>query len=198
MVQSKKPIVRPLRLDAVAAQADGLLEQAHAAQAEQTAMPEATPLESQYGAAFAAQVEAKHDQAERIEDRLESLINQQTSRLQQTLTSQPGLLSSFGAQASLNQVKQQRMFQRLQDRLEAVREIKEGMGVYGPRLEELATRKLRAQEPGLTKEWEDMCEAQRLHQALLRRQEQDKRRALEGERHEHLGRGIRRESPKLK
>jgi hypothetical protein len=198
MIQSKKPIVKPLRLDGVAAQADGLLEQAQAVQAEQTAMLEATPLESQYGAAFAALVEAKHDQAERIEDRLESLISQQTSRLQQTLTGQPGLFSSLGAQARQNQVKQQKIIQRLQDRLEAVREIKEGMGVHGPRIEELVTRKLRAQEPGLTREWEDMCEARRLHQALLRSQEQDKRRALEGERHAHLGRGIHRELPKLK
>lgn len=95
-------------------------------------------------------------------------------------------------------MKQQRIIQRLQDRLEAVREITEGMGVHGPRLEELATRKLRAQEPGLARDWEDMCEARRLHQALLRRQEQEKRRDLEGERHEHLGRGIHRELSKFK
>ena len=77
-------------LDAVA-QADALLERAQEAQAEQTALLEASPLESQYSAAFAAQVEAKHDQAERIEDRLENLIEQQASRLQQTHASQPGL-----------------------------------------------------------------------------------------------------------
>lgn len=81
MIQSKKPIVKPLRRTAVTAQADGLLEQAREVQVGQIAMLEATPLESQYGAAFAALVEAKHDQAERIEDRLESLISQQTSRL---------------------------------------------------------------------------------------------------------------------
>ncbi|MFN9709007.1 MAG: hypothetical protein ACK542_07865, partial [Burkholderiales bacterium] len=63
-------------------QADALLERAQEAQAEQTAMLDATPLESQYSAAFAAQVEAKRDQAERIEDRLENLIEQQASRLQ--------------------------------------------------------------------------------------------------------------------
>lgn len=196
MIQSKKPIVKPLRLDEVAAKADGLLEQAQAAQAEQAAMLEASPLESLYNAAFAALVEAKHDQAERIEERLESLISQQTSRLQQTQTGQPGLFSRLGARARQNQVQQQRLIQRLQDRLEAVREIKDGMGVHGPRLEEFATRKLRAQEPGLTREWEDMREAQRLHQVLLRKQERDKRRALEGERREHFG--IHCKLPKLK
>jgi hypothetical protein len=164
MIQSKKPIVKPLRLAEVA-QADGLLEQAQAAQAAQTAILEATSLESQYGVAFAALVDAKHGQAERIEDRLESLIIQQTSRLQQTLIGNPGLFSRSDAHARQNEVKLQRVIQRLQDRLEAVREIKEGMGVHGTRIEELATRKLRAQEPGLTREWEDMREAQRLHQS---------------------------------
>jgi uncharacterized protein YdiU (UPF0061 family) len=198
MTQSKKPIVKPLRLDGIAAQADGLSEQAQAVKAEQTAMLEATPLESKYGAAFAALVEAKYGQAERIEDRLENLISQQTSRLQHTQTGQSGLFIRLGAQASQNQVKQQRIIQRLHDRLEAVREIKEGMGVHDPRIEELATRKLRAREPGLTREWEDMCEAHRLHQAMLRRQEQEKRRALEVEQHVHLGMGIHRKLPKLK
>jgi hypothetical protein len=151
------------------------LEQAQALQAEQTAMLEATSLESQYSAAFVALVGAKHDQAERIEDRLETLISQQASRVQQTQTGQRGLFSRMGAQVRQNQVKQQRIIQRLQDRLEAVREIKEGMGVHGPRIEELATRKLRAWEPELTREWEDMREALRLHEALLRRQEQEKK-----------------------
>ncbi|MFC3658360.1 hypothetical protein ACFOPN_22795, partial [Xanthomonas hyacinthi] len=51
------------------------------------------PLESQYSAAFAAQVEAKHDQAERVEDRLEDLIERQESRMQQAQAKQPGMLA---------------------------------------------------------------------------------------------------------
>jgi hypothetical protein len=174
-------------------QADALLERAQEAQAEQTALLEATPLESQYSAAFAAQVEAKHDQAERIEDRLENLIEQQASRLQRTQASQPGLLSLPGARAKWqSQVQQQQSaMQRLHGRLEAVREIKEGMGVHGPRIEELAARKLRAQEPEIAKEWDEMREAQRLHQALLRKQEQEKKQALEREQRDQLGRGMR-------
>ena len=180
-------------LDAVA-QADALLERAQEAQAEQTALLEAAPLESQYSAAFAAQVEAKHDQAERIEDRLENLIEQQASRLQQTQASQPGLFSRPGARAKWqSQIQQQQSaMQRLHGRLEAVREIKDGMGAHGPRIEELAHRKVRAQEPGLAKDWEEMREAERLHQALLRKQEQEKKQALERERRgENLGRGLR-------
>lgn len=200
MIQSKesqaaRPVLQPVKpgLDAVA-QADALLERAQEAQAEQAALLEASPLESQYSAAFAAQVEAKHDQAERIEDRLENLIEQQASRLQQTQASQPGLFSRPGARAKWqSQVQQQQSaMQRLHGRLEAVREIKDGMGAHGPRIEELAHRKVRAQEPELAKDWEEMREAERLHQALLRKQEQEKKQALERERRgENLGRGLR-------
>lgn len=200
MIQSKesqaaRPGLQPAKpgLDAVA-QADALLERAQEAQAEQTALLEASPLESQYSAAFAAQVEAKRDQAERIEDRLETLIEQQASRLQQTQASQPGLLSRPGARAKWqSQVQQQQSaMQRLHGRLEAVREIKEGMGAHGPRIEELAHRKVRAHEPELAKDWDEMREAQRLHQALLRKQEQEKKQALERERRgESHGRGLR-------
>ncbi len=200
MIQSKdtqaaRPAMQPAKpgLDAVA-QADALLERAQEAQAEQAALLEASPLESQYSAAFAAQVEAKHDQAERIEDRLENLIEQQASRLQQTQASQPGLFSRPGARAKWqSQVQQQQSaMQRLHGRLEAVREIKDGMGAHGPRIEELAHRKVRAQEPALAKDWEEMREAERLHQALLRKQEQEKKQALERERRgENLGRGLR-------
>ncbi|WP_395827965.1 IncP plasmid survival protein KfrC family protein [Collimonas sp.] len=200
MIQSKesqaaRPGLQPAKpgLDAVA-QGDALLERAQEAQAEQTALLEASPLESQYSAAFAAQVEAKHDQAERIEDRLENLIEQQASRLQQTQAGQPGLLSRPGARAKWqSQVQQQQSaMQRLHGRLEAVREIKEGMGAHGPRIEELAHRKVRAHEPELAKDWEEMREAQCLHQALLRKQEQEKKQASERERRgEPVGRGLR-------
>lgn len=175
----------------VEAQADGLLDRAVEAQSEQTALLEATPLESQYSAAFAAQVEAKHDQAERIEDKLENLIEQQASRLQQAQARQPGMLALPGARAKWQQQMQQQQstMQRLHGRLEAVREIKEGMGVHGPRIEELATRKLRTQEPELASDWDDMQETQRRHQALQRKQE--KRQEQEREHREQLGWGMR-------
>ena len=173
------PTLRSVAQTALAdeAQADAILDSAQEAQAEQLALLEATPLESQYEAAFAAEVEAKHDQAEHLEDRLESLLDQQASRLQRTQSGRPGLFSVPGArdrwQADVQQ--QQRTLQRLHDRLEAVREIKEGMGVHGSRIDELATRKLRARDPALAREWDDMCEAQRQHHALLRKQEHDKK-----------------------
>jgi len=161
----------------VETQTETLLELVQEAQAEQTALLEATPLESQYNSVFAALVEEKHDQVERIEDKLENLIDLQASRLQQTQAKQPGILALPGTLAKWQQQvqQQQNTMQRLHGRLESVREIKEGMGVHGPRIEELAIRKLRTQEPELAREWDDMQEAQRLHQALQRKQEKEKK-----------------------
>lgn len=185
----------PRRTLDVQQQADSLLERAEEAQAEQQAALETSPLASEYSAALAAQIEAKHDQAERIEDRLENLIEQQETRLLQIEAKQPGILALPGQRARWQgQVQeQQALLQRLHTRLENVREIKEGMGVHAPRIEELATRKLRAEQPELAEEWDEMREAARRHQALIRKKEQERRQQLarendpdEGQR---LGRG---------
>lgn len=151
-------------------QADGQLYQAAGEQMEQVAMLEAAPLASQYGAALAAQVEAKHEQVERIEDKLESLIDSQASRLQRTQLGQPGMLSLPGKRTQWQQQmqQQQKTMQRLLGRLELVREVRDSMGVHAPRIEELAARKLRAQQPELASEWDALQQAQRLHQLLLR------------------------------
>jgi non-homologous end joining protein Ku len=84
--QQSKAEVQPFKqvwIDAET-QTNTLLELVQEAKAEQTALFEATQLESQYNAGFAALVEEKHDQVERIEDKLENLIDLQASRLQQT------------------------------------------------------------------------------------------------------------------
>lgn len=168
------------RVSDVQQQADGLLEQAQEAQAEQQATLETSPLASEYSAALAAQIEAKQDQAARIEDRLEGLIEQQESRLMQLEAKQPGLLALPSQRARWQgQVQQQQaLLQRLHGRLENVREIKEGMGVHAPRIEELATRKLRADKPELAEGWDEMQEAARRHRDLMRKKEQERRQQL--------------------
>ncbi|MGC6373677.1 IncP plasmid survival protein KfrC family protein [Pseudomonas sp. S2.OTC.A_B10] len=175
----------------VASEADVLQRQAEDAQGEQQAMLETTPLESQYGAALAAQVEAKHDQVERIEDRLEGMIEQQEAKLHQIEAKQPGFLSLPSTKASWqSQVQQQQaLLQRLHGRLEGVREIKDGMGLHGPRVEELASRKLRHAEPELAEGWDEMRAAQRAHEALMRKKEQEKRLKVEREQAPTVGRG---------
>ena len=88
-------------------QADGQLYQAAGEQLEQAAMLEAVPLESRYGAALVTQLEAKHEQVERIEDRLENLIESQASRLQRTQLGQPGMLALPGKRIQWQQQMQQ-------------------------------------------------------------------------------------------
>jgi hypothetical protein len=175
-------------------QAEFLLDEAREADAEQSSLIDSAPLESPYTAALAAQVDAKHDQTERIEDKLEHLIELQASRLQKVQVQQPGFLALPGTRQLWQQKMQQQQntLQKLRGRLEAVREIKEGMGLHCPRIEELAAHKLRFKETGMASEWADMQEAQRRHQALLRQQEQDQKKPLmirEGE--QQLGRGMR-------
>jgi len=158
---------------------DGLLAAAEATEAEQQAALEAAPLDQTCQEALALYVQAKHDQVERIEDRLENLIDRQQARLQQTQANQPGLLSRPGAKRAWQnqQMQQQARLQSLHVRLEAVREIKEGMGLHSPKVEELATRKMRAEKPELAADWDAMREAARRHQALQRREEQERKQA---------------------
>lgn len=172
----------------VESQEDGLESRTQAALIEQMALMEASPLGLQYSAALVLQVQAKHDQVDRIEDRLETLIDQQSSRLQQVQSRQPGFLTLPGARAEWQrQVQQQRaLVQRLEGRLENVREIRDAMSIHGPRIEELAGRKVRAQAPGLASDFDDFQEAQRRHQEKLRQQEKEKRQAQEL----GLGRGL--------
>ena len=187
MDRLKETIAKPPGPDVVT-QADTLLERAQTALAEQNAIIEASPLESRYNAALAIQIEAKYDQVRRIEDRLEKLIEMQASHLQQTPeVTPPGLMSLPGTRLKWqNKVRQQSAMQRLHDRLEAVREIKERMSIHGPRIEEMVARKLRAIDPALAKEWEETRQAQRLHQALLRKQEQEKKSPERERRGMHL------------
>lgn len=160
----------------IEAQADSLVGRSRELQAEQFSLADSSAVESSYGAALAVQIEAKHDQIDRVEDRLEKLIEQQASKLQQCRSQQPGLIALPGTRARWQQQldKQQSTMQRLQGRLEVVREIKDGMGVHGPRIEELATRKLRHQDPVLASEWDELQEAQRLNQAHQRRLQKEK------------------------
>lgn len=187
---NRRTVVNPT---ALVAEADSLLERVEEAQTEQLALLEASPLELQYSTAFAAQLELKHEQVERVEDKLEGMLEQQASRLQQAQSSQPSIFSFPSTKAKWQQQLQlhQSAMQRLQGRLENVREIKDGIGLHGPRIEELATRKVRAQEPELAESWDEMRETQRRHQAVLRKQDQEsKQKNASDIARESLGRAL--------
>jgi len=140
------------------------------AESAQRAVLEAAPIELAYQEALAVYVQATHTQVGQIEDRLESLIDQQQARLQMTQTRHPGVLSLPGSRrAWLNiQAQQQARLMTLNSRLEAVRDVKDGMGLRAPRVVELATRKLRIERPELVSDWTQFQEAQRRHHARTR------------------------------
>lgn len=158
-----------------------LLEAAQEIEREQQAALEAAPIEQTYQEALAVYVQAKFAQVEHIEDRLENLIDRQQARLQQSQAGKPSFLARPGTRQAWqsNQAQQQARLQVLHTRLEVVREIKEGMGIHAPKVEELATRKMRAERPELASDWDAMREAQRRHQALMRKQEQERKQAQE-------------------
>lgn len=160
------------------------VEAAEGIEREQQAMLEAAPVEQTYEHALALHVQAKHAQVERIEDKLENLIDRQQARLQQTQAGQPGRISLPSTKRAWQskQAQQRARLQTLNNRLSVVREIKEGMGIHAPRIEEMATRKMRAENPELASDWDAMREANRRHQALMRRQEQEKKQTQAQER----------------
>jgi len=154
-----------------------LLENAYIVEREQQALIETSaPIDEVYQETLNIYVDAKHRQVDRIEDNIERMIDQQQSRLQQT--KQPGLLSSPNSKKAwqAQQAKQQARLQMLQTRLEVVREIANDMGIYAPRVEELAHRKMRAHEPELVAEWDGVQAAKRHNEALSRIQEKENKR----------------------
>ncbi len=150
---------------------------------EQQALLEGASLEQSYQEALAGAVQAKHTQVERIEDKLENLIDQQQARLQRTRAQAPGFLSLPSTKQAwqAQQVRQQARLNSLQSRLEVVREIKDGMGVTAPRIDELATRKMRAENPELASDWDTMREEGRKHLLMTREKEKERSQKRPGE-----------------
>lgn len=119
---------------------------------------EAASPQQLYESALAHYIEAKHDQIEHIEDRLDHLIDVEQARLQQIVGNRPGLLSTPASRRQWQalQGRQQARLSVLTQRLASVREIRDGTHLHSPRIEELATRKLRAAHPELASRWDAM------------------------------------------
>ena len=149
-----------------------IVEAAEAVQSEQQAMLDGASLQQTYEATLANYVEAKHNQVARLEGRLKNLIEQQDARVRQLENSAPGKFSLPGTKRAW-QVKvahEQARQRTLRNRLEAVREIRDGMSLRVPRIEEMATRKMRAENPQLASSWDAMREAQRKQEEEERKQ----------------------------
>lgn len=169
------------------AEADALVSDAERLEAHQTAEieREAEAALPTYESRLQTLIEAKQQQVERIESRLEVLIGQQETRLQRLLQDAPGGLALPSTRHSWKQKTdyQRLQLQRLHNRLERVQSIREGMGTHRPKLEELATRRLRFEAPGLAAQWDEaQAEARRKQMGDRGRQktpfEREKQRGL--------------------
>lgn len=163
----------------------GLLETAKDLESEQQALLEAATIEQAYQEALSVYIQEKRNQVERIENKLEYLINQQRAHLQKIQVNPPGIFTMPSTRRTWQnkQTQQRARLQILNSRLEAVREIKTGMGLYSYRIEELATRKLRAKNPDLASGWVAMREAERreklIQKKAVERQGQSRSKSLD-------------------
>jgi len=138
---------------------------------EQSALLESASVQARYDRALNECVEQKAEQAGALELRLEELIGRQQTQLQQAQAARPGWLarpSNRMAWQEINERCQARLLD-LQGRLERVQDLHHGMGLYAPRLEELATRRLRAEQPELAQEWSLQRQAERVLEEAQRR-----------------------------
>ena len=115
-------------------------------------------LEQNYRETLASYILAKYEQADRIEDRLEHLIDRQQSRLQQRRIAQPGFLSLPATRKAwqAQQDRQQARLNRLLARLKTVQKIKSGI-----RVEAFANSKMRKENPQLARDWDAMRQVNR-------------------------------------
>lgn len=154
-------------------EAQRLVESAVSEKREQQAMVEASPLERTWQESLASYVQLKHDQVARLEDRLEKLLSNKQRDLKRSSEHKPGFFSLSKTKRAwqASQVQQRARIQSLVNRLGVVREIRTGMGVFAPRIEEMATRKMRAAHPEMASDWDAMREAFRIKQTQMRIQE---------------------------
>ncbi len=131
---------------------------------EQQAFLDAASVEQAYQEVLASYVLEKQEQVILLEDRLESIVDRQRAILQRIQGKSPGRLALPNTKRAWAEQEQQsaQRLQQLSARLEHVREIRDGMGLHAPKIDELATRKLRIKNPELAESWGSMREALRV------------------------------------
>ncbi|MDD4616399.1 MAG: hypothetical protein PHW76_04680 [Alphaproteobacteria bacterium] len=163
---------------------DNTVEKVRELRDEQSSLVETDSPVSLYNEVLAVQIDAKFSQAERLEEKLETLMERQEARLMQIEAHQPGFLSLPKTRSNWNQqiLQQQAYMQTLIGRMEVVREIREEMTPHGPRIEELAARKIRFHKPEMAAEFDAMMTATRRHleqeRARVQKKEQEKKRGV--------------------
>ena len=129
--------------------------QARGIEAEQARLRDQS-VGSRYQGALQTYLQANAERIERIEDRLETLIENQQSALGELEAQRPGFFSSTAtkAQWAADMEASQDRLQILRGRLSGLEEIKEQSA-------ELAEDKMREREPELAREWDAVRRAER-------------------------------------
>jgi hypothetical protein len=158
------------------------VDQALEIQNEQSSAPPGAneSLVQRYDEAIAEKLSEKQLQVERIEDKLEMLLDRQATQLQETCSRQPGRLSLPSTRARwLSQCQQQEAtLQRIQSRLQIVRELRDGVGIGGSNLFGIARHRLAHEQPELVAERDAAVRAERQSQEERRLAPGIARRAL--------------------
>ncbi len=143
--------------------ADQLSKKAEMLNSEQDQLLDSASIDQLYDSALSVFVMEKHSQVDRIEDRLETLIFRNESKLSQHLNNKPGFMSRPSTKRLWEKKRLQlrTTIKIMKQRLHKVSVIKEGMGLFSTKIEELATRKLRAANPELASSWSAMRESKR-------------------------------------
>ena len=170
----------------------GLKEQAEGLANDQESLAVAAEIEKRYDAVFQNYLEAKHEQVERLTDKLEHMIENQQSILTRLENKRPGFLARPSTRQAWSQTVQQQKtkIRRMERRLGRVHEIEEGMTVTGPKLVELASRKIRAHDPELAKSWEGIREELRRQQEKERQAKRDQKKTQKQSRGRAQSRGL--------
>ncbi len=155
--------------------AKDLVFQAHKAEIEQQNVIDTARLTETYEQTKDIYIQAKYDQVTRIEYRLEHMIKGQESKVQQSLLSKPSIFSMPATKKSWDTLKNSHKsrLEQLKLRLHHVRDVKEEMTLHGPKLEQMAIRKMRAENEEIASSWDAQQKSVKL-QSLHKKNNQKK------------------------
>lgn len=158
-------------------EAEMLANQANSLENDQQSMLENSLVEQQYEALLRDYISQKHEQVSRIEEKLGQLLQRQQFQMQKVLMTKPNMFSLPKTKRLWQgQVAQQKgAIARIEGRLTAVKDIKSSMGLHEPRIDEMAAKKLRKDNPSLCREYDFFKVMERKEKANARDKTKEKK-----------------------
>ena len=133
-------------------QAESLKKQVELVRGTEQNIVAAANAQDRYKGALAQLIREKNEQVDRLEVTLETMI--------ETIQGRAAGITNFE-----DRQRQVQQIERVEERLETIREIRDDSGLFNSKIEELAEEKLRQREPVLTKERDASLKAKRLEMA---------------------------------